>query len=144
MKIFHATDTTLLTQYRPVPDQVAHFFARINEDDSIYFASIFHVREDEGILVTRYGDQDLYRFFLTKTKTKIAYEKYLTIIRQKNWSELMACNEWLLATHRVVFEVFPIEITIVHSLDFMSTIEFNREEIFLDKKIYMDYERSNK
>ena len=64
--------------------------------------------------------------------------------KQKTWSELIACSEWLLETHGIVFEVFPITITIVHSLCFTDTLEFNREPMFLDKKIYLGYERSKK
>ena len=79
MKLFHATTIALLTQYRPISDQVAHFFARINENDSIYFASVFRAAEDEGIIVTRFVEQDIFQYFLQRTKIRTAYEKLLTI-----------------------------------------------------------------
>lgn len=141
MKLFHATTIALLTKYRPISDQVAHFFARINENDSIYFSSVFRAGEDDGIIVTRFVEQGVFRYFLQRTGTKTAYETLLTIVKQKTWSELMACSEWLSATHSIAFEAFPIKLTIIHSLGFTDTLEFNREPMCLNRKIYHGYDR---
>ena len=144
MKLFHAITTAKLTQYRPISDQVAHFFARVNEDDSIYFVSLFRAAEDDGVLAPRFGDEGLFQYFLKRTKTQTAYETFLKIAEQKTWSELMACREWLRETHRIVFEEFPIKLTIIHSLCFQDTLLFNSEPICLNRKIYYGYDRWKK
>lgn len=127
MKLVLSTNTKTLLSYQPRPQQVAHFFKRLNENDSLYFCSLFNAIETEAVLVHRYGDGNLFHGFLQRMRLEASYRILVAMAQETSWSELLGMSDLLLAKHKIVFEVQPIRMTVVHSLDFTETVEFNRE-----------------
>jgi len=127
MNLFLSTNTKTLCAYKPRPQHVAHFFKRLNKNDSLYFCSLFNASETEAMLVHRYGDTDLFQGFLQRTRLGPTYRTLVAIAQETNWTELLDMHDFLLGKHKIVFEVQPIRLTVVHSLDFTETVEFNRE-----------------
>jgi len=138
--LIHATSTAALIKVSPRPTKIAHFFQRQANDNSFYFCSIYRCTEDDGVLVTRYGDQNLFQYFLKRTNTRGAFETVVAVAGANTWIELMGSDNLLLEKHSIVFETLPIKITVVHSLDFFDTVEVNSEPMFLDRKILHGYE----
>lgn len=144
MKLTHAMNTEELLKFTPIAKNVSHFFERKTNEDSFYFCSIFGCTENVGILVTRYGDQDLFRYFLAMTKTAAAFQTVLNAaLAYNNWTVFFAAEQEL-RNKNIVFETLPIKITVVHSLDFFDTLEINREIKLLDRRIMLGYERISK
>jgi hypothetical protein len=141
MDLTHAKSTKELLDFKPKAKSVSHFFERKPNEDSFYFCSIFRCTEKVGILVTRYGDQDLFRYFLARTKTAAAFQTVLDVAQaSSNWTDFFAAEQEL-RSQNIVFETLPIKMTVVFSLDFTSTVEVNAEPIFMDRKILDGYER---
>lgn len=141
MDLMHAKSTKELLDFQPKAKSVSHFFERKPNEDSFYFCSIFRCTENVGILVTRYGDQDLFRYFLARTKTAAAFQTVLDVAQaSSNWTDFFAAEQEL-RNQNIVFETLPIKMTVVFSLDFFDTVLVNDEPPYLDSKILHGYEQ---
>jgi len=83
--------------------------------------------EDEALLINRYGCSISFLAFLKKYQLQKSYNLLLALAGENTWSGLLACKNNLLHNHQIVFERKPVRRTVVHSLDFKETAEFNRE-----------------
>jgi hypothetical protein len=118
---------TALKFYTPQPRQSARYYKRINRNYSIYFCSLFSITDHEGLLVKRYDDKDAFNNFLKKFQLRDSYN-LLHILAEKNtWQGLMACENYLLRSHKILIKQQPASKTVLNSLDFMGTVGHNQD-----------------
>ena len=130
MRLIPAINLTPLKNYTLEPGQIAHYFKRINQNHSIHFCSLLYVLPNQAVLINRYSEQDTFQYFFKKFQLLDSYNLLLLLAGKNTWQGLMACENYLLRSHKTVFKRQPISRTVVHSLDFMTTAGFNK--VYLD------------
>jgi hypothetical protein len=121
------TNFATLKLYTPQPRQVACYYKRINRNYSIYFCSLFSITAHEALLVKRYDNKNTFNNFLKKFQLRDSYELLLILAEKNTWQGLMACENYLLRSHKILFKQQPASKTVVPSQDFMGAVGLNQD-----------------
>jgi hypothetical protein len=118
---------TALKFYTPQPRQVACYFKIIKRNHSIHFCSLFSITDSEAVLVNRFSDKDAFNDFLEKFQLRDSYNLLLILAEKNTYQGLMACENYLLRSNKIVFKQQPASKTVVLRQAFISTVGLNQD-----------------